>query len=279
MLCQQARYQIFGTRASNYFQVQLINTFYRSAAQILALVWAFFIPRVETSVYFNRDANDGKLPETFTKNRITDAFQLIWIHFKSSYKQKTVVLWSFYYAIALCFYIQITAYIQVLWISIDDTQEVIYNGAVDAILTLLGAGVSLLAGKIHMSFLRKHNRTLLSLIIMSTLQGVFVVLAATSRTLISCYIFYICFGVSYAFAITICATEIAKNLAEDTFGLVFGFNTLIALIVQTSTTLSVVSYGFKLSPSGQYQVYGYFYIALGAIYLVNLLFNLFKRNR
>lgn len=201
---------------------------------------------------------------------------MIWVHFKSSYKQRTVVLWSFYYAISLCFYIQISAYIQVLWISIDDTQEVIYNGAVDAILTLLGAAVSLLAGKIHMSFLKKQNRTLLVLIFMSSLQGFFVIMAATSNTLMSCYIFYICYGVAYAFGITICATEIAKSLADDTFGLIFGFNTLIALIVQTTITLSVVSNGFKLNPSGQYQVYGYFYVALGVVYLFNLFFDIIK---
>lgn len=245
-------------------------------AQILALGWAFFIPPVATSVYFNRDANNGKPPETFTHNRITDAFHLIWIHFKTSYKHKTVVLWSFYYAIAICFYIQITAYIQVLWISIDDSQEVIYNGAVDAILTLLGACVSLLAGKIHMNFLRKQNRTLIVLILMSTLQGVFVLMAAWSQTLMSCYIFYICYGVAHAFGITICATEIAKNLADDTFGLIFGFNTLIALIVQTIVTLAVVSNGFKLGPSGQFQVYGFFYITLAGGYLINLALDIIK---
>lgn len=242
----------------------------------MALCWAFLIPKVETSVYFNRDANDGKLPETFTHNRITDAFYLIWNHFTISYKQKTVILWSIYYAIALCFYIQISAYIQVLYISIDDSQENIYNGAVDAILTAAGAGVSLLAGKIQMNFLKKPNRTLLVLIVMSCLQGVFVLLAATSKSLLPCYIFYICYAVAYAFGITICATEIATHLADDTFGLIFGFNTLMALIVQTTVTLSVVSNGFKLPPSGQFQVYGYCYIFLGAAYLLNLIFDVIK---
>lgn len=194
----------------------------------------------------------------------------MWLHFTTSYKNRTVVVWSFYYAIALCFHIQITQYIQVLWVSIDNTQEVIYNGAVDAILTLLGAAVSLLAGKIHVNFLKKQNRMLLVLIAMSTLQGVFVIFAATSQSLLPCYIFYICYDVAYSFGITICATEIAKNLADDTFGLIFGFNTLIALIVQTSVTLSIVSNGFKLSPSGQYQFYGYSYIALATVYLVKL---------
>lgn len=186
-----------------------------------------------------------------------------------------MVLWSAYYAVALCFYFQVTNYIQVLWISIDDTQ-LKYNGAVDAILTLIAAGFSLLAGKIHMNFLRGHNQTLIVLIIMSSLQGFFTLMAGLSQSLFACYAYYICFGVSYAFAITICATEIARNLADDSYGLVFGFNTLIALIIQTAVILSVVSSGFKLSISGQYQVYGYSYFLLGAVYLVNLILSLTK---
>lgn len=241
----------------------------------MALIWAFFIPRVTTSMYFNRDTNGEKRSDPYL-NQMIAAFHLIWIHFKTSYTNKMVILWSFYYAIALCFYIQISAYIQVLWIYIDDTQTVIYNGAVDAILTLLGAAVSILAGKIHISFLKSKMHTLLVLIAISSVQGAFVILAAQSKTLLSCYIFYICFGVAYAFGITICATEIAKNLVDDTFGLVFGFNTLIALVVQTSVTLSVVSSGFKLSPSGQYQVYGYAYVVLGGMYLITLCYDVTK---
>lgn len=235
----------------------------------MALIWCFLIPRVETSTYFNRDTNP-KQSDSFNRNGILAALHLIWIHFKTSYTNKMVIVWSFYYAIALCFYFQIIYYIQVLWISIDDTQEMIYNGAVDAILTLLGAGVSILAGKIHINFLKNKVHTLLVLIVLSSVQGTFVILAAQSQTLLSCYIFHICFGVTYSFGITICATEIAKNLTDDTFGLVFGFNTFIALFVQTIVTLSVVSSGFKLTPSGQYQVYGYSYVALAAVYLLTL---------
>lgn len=204
------------------------------------------------------------------------AFKLIWVHFKTSYSKKTVILWSCYYAIALCLFNQIAAYIQVLWISIDDTQEVIYNGAVEAVLTLLAAVFSLVAGKIHVNFLMKQSRMLTALILMSCLKGLFVVLAAKSQTLLACYIYYICFGAAFAFGITICASEIAKNLEDDCFGLVFGFNTLIALTVQTIITLSVVSNGFLLSPSGQFQIYGYFYVVLGGIYLFSLIYEIIK---
>lgn len=164
------------------------------------------------------------------------------------------------------------AYIQVLYISINDTEETIYNAAVDATLTLLGAAMTLFAGRVRTDFLGNPNWTLLTLIAMSCVQGLFVILAATSQSLMACYVFYICYAVSYSFGIAICATKIAENLADDTFGLVFGFNTLVALIVQTVVTLSVVSNGFRLSSSGQFKVYGWFHVALAAAYLVNFLF-------
>ena len=211
--------------------------------------------------------SNGKVIETYTHNQSSNAFYLILDHFKTSYNNKTVILWSVFYSVAFCFYVQITGYVQVLWISIDDSQEIIYNGAVDAILTIFSVAVSLLAGKIHLSFLHhSQNRIIIILVIMSSLQGVFVVLAAKSQTLLWCYTYYIIYATLYAFCVTICASEIAKNLKDDAFGLVFGFNTLVALTIQTIVIVSVVSSGFKLSPSAQYQVYGYFYLALGGLY-------------
>lgn len=162
-------------------------------------------------------------------------------------------------------------YIQVLYISINDTGEIIYNAAVDATLTLLGAAMSLLAGRIRMDFLSNPSLTMLTLVAMLSVQGIFVILAAASRSLMACYVFCICYAVSYSFGITVSAKKIAENLSDDTFGLVFGFNTLTSLIVQTVVTLSVVCNGFQLSSSGQFRVYGWFHIALGAAYLIKFL--------
>lgn len=253
----------------NYRQLNYLTL----AALIMATVWAFFIPRVKTSLYFNPGNNDGQLTTTYTHNRMTNALKLIWIHFKTSYTNTNVLMWSFYYAIALCLYVQSTAYIQVLWIAIDNSQEVIWNGAVESVLTLLSAIASLVAGKVHMHFLRHHNRLLITLIIMSSFQGLALLAAALSTTLLSCYIAYISFGVFYAFMMTIAASSIAQELMEDSFGLVFGVNTLIASSVQTILTLTVVSNGFVLSPVGQYTVYSWCFIALAIIYFAKLIFN------
>lgn len=223
-----------------------------------ALIWAIFIPRVNKSIYFN--STDG--------NQSSGAFRIILRHFKSSYSSRIVVIWSMYYAISVCFYNQIVSYIQVLWITIDDTEDDLYNGAVDAVLTTLSVASSLLAGRIYINFLKSESLALITLIAMTSLQGIFIILASLSQSLISCYILYICYGMCYAFGITICATEIARNLPEDTYGLIFGFNTLAGLIFQSLVTVTFVSSGFLLSPRGQYQVYSYSFFILAGIFLL-----------
>lgn len=52
------------------------------------------------------------------------AFQLLWSQIRRSYSNSTVQLWSVWYAVAMCGYLQVIAYIQVLWNKIDSDQEV-----------------------------------------------------------------------------------------------------------------------------------------------------------
>jgi thiamine transporter 2/3 len=241
---------------------------------VVAAIWSiFFIPTVQRSIYFHRKENNvGGSVEESTRQSYASAFMLIWEHFKTSYRNETVVLWSVFYAISFCLYMQITAYVQVLWLAIDE--RVFWNATVDGTLTLLGALATLIAGKIQIAILHKQRNAMIVLIIMSLLQGVFMFFAATSQSLLSCYILFVLYGVAYGFCITICATKIAENIGEDSHGLVFGFNTFIALCIQTCLTLAIVSNGFKLSEVGQFVVYSLMYGALGFGYLVKILFDL-----
>lgn len=60
---------------------------------------------------------------------------------------------------------------------------------------------------------------------------------------------------------------IAKQLIEDSFALIFGLNTLLALILQTIMTLIFVAdTGLALSPRQQFEVYGFYFIALAGVY-------------
>lgn len=232
--------------------------------QVTAALWTiFFIPSVKTSIYFHRKKDAEGVEATGS------AFALIWEHFRGSYTNMTVILWSIYYSISFCMYFQIFAYIQVLWLSIDD--NAFWNGAVDSIYTCLAGVMALCAGKISISWVQNQTPTILVLILTTVLQGVIIFFAATSSNLVQCYIMFILYGGIYSLSITICATKIAENISEDSYGLVFGFNTFIALVIQTCLTLSVVSSGFMLSPSGQYIVYACIYFALSGAYLIKLL--------
>ena len=248
--------------------------------QILATIWAFTLPNVETSMYFHRKpliSNDQENSHDENKamkgmDKINSAFSLIWTHFKTSYTNLQVIQWSIWYALGMCGYLQIISYIQALWEYIDNNPKYgIWNGAVEASLTLLGAVVSLLAGYLHSGFL-KPITSLAALMVVSLLEGSALFLATFTENLYVCYLGYMLFCILYAFAITVSAAEVAKHISDDSFGLVFGFNTLIALCMQTILTVAVVDQrGFALNPRGQYTVYSCYFIVIGLIYLVFLI--------
>ncbi|XP_062565280.1 thiamine transporter 1-like [Armigeres subalbatus] len=261
------------------------------AAQICATLWALFLPSVKTSMYFHRatlpPTVGSQADENLCDNEICDkkriksppfkkklisAFVLIWMHFKSSFTNLTVLQWSIWYALAMAGYIQTIAYVQALWSEVDPDQPPIWNGAVEATLTLLGAVVSLLAGYIHSGFLQPRS-SLFALSLLSIGQGGAILLATMTSNLYISYIGYIVFGVLYAFTITVVSAEIAKNISDDSFGLVFGFNTLIALSLQTLLTFAVTDADgwFALDVIGQFTVYGYYFVALSVIYLIFLI--------
>lgn len=52
------------------------------------------------------------------------AFGLLWHHFTISYSDIEVLQWSLWYALGNCGFVQITTYVQVLWDTIDDSQDV-----------------------------------------------------------------------------------------------------------------------------------------------------------
>ncbi len=63
-------------------------------------------------------------------------WRLLWIDFTYSFSTAYIIKWSFWLAITDCFYDLAFGYIQPLW-NIIDTEEVVLNGAVEAIHTLL----------------------------------------------------------------------------------------------------------------------------------------------
>lgn len=230
---------------------------------LAATLWSIFLPSVKTSIYFHqKDTRRQLLAQKFT-----GAFSLMRSHLTTSFQSMYVVKWSLWYALSLCGFIQVQTYMQPLWTQIvNDSSKPIYNGAVEACLTILGFIGTLLAGMLNYNWEVKGD---LLLVISSLTEGFILLYTSRTKYIVHSYICYVAFGALYHFIIAITSSEIARYIKNDSYGLVFGVNTFVALVAQTILTAIVVTkgVGFALAPREQYFVYGWFYICLGAVYI------------
>ncbi|XP_023176219.2 thiamine transporter 1 [Drosophila hydei] len=289
----------------NYQQLMYISV----GSQVLALLWTILLPRVEQSLYFHQqmavsgavdketDAPElsknisNELSNEISKNISNELsmakkdraqpLQLLWLHFHSAYTNVLVLQWSLWYAINLAGYLQVTTYIQVLWKSFANEPKIVWNGGVDAALTALAALFSLMAGYLHAGRLKTHA-SLLSLAVLAILEGVCILFASWTTNIYLSYLGYVLFGALFGYTITVASAELAKSLAEDSFALIFGINTLIALILQTVLTLVVVSESanLQLNTFEQFTTYAFYFIVISTVYfiaiVVQYLFTCFK---
>jgi thiamine transporter 2/3 len=153
------------------------------------------------------------------------ASTLLWLHFKQAYTNRTVLIWSFWWAFNTTGFLLIINYCQLLWQQIDPDQENFYNGYVEAVLTLAGAISASVAGHSFKNSFQKFDMYLLTLC--SLLQGGFTIVSALTNSIWVAYIMYVCSGCVYHFIITLVTAFVAKFLSDDSFALIFGINTMI----------------------------------------------------
>lgn len=193
------------------------------------------------------------------------AFKLLFRHFLDSYSNPKIVLWSFWWALAMAGFLMVQIYVQLLWQEIDSDREYLLNAGVEAVLTLLGAIAAFLAGFLTSKTFQKFDLWILTFC--SLLEGIFIVVSSQTSSIWVAYTMYVLFGVLYTFMITIASATVAKLLADDSFALIFGINTLFALIFQSILTVVAITW-LDLSRRDQFLVYGFYFVALSIIYLV-----------
>lgn len=188
------------------------------AAQILATVWALFIPPVLTSVYFHRKASVQRNNNEFMSSerelvikKRKNAAILIWRQFRRAYTNRKVLIGSFWFIFGMCGYLQFISYVQILWTAINVDKKEIWNGAVEAAMTILGAISALIAGYSHSSFL-SDRRSIFILVIVSLAEGLAIFLGSHTSNLFVSYAAYLIFGVLYSFASTI--ARLVKSLLQ-----------------------------------------------------------------
>ncbi|XP_076282411.1 thiamine transporter 1-like [Lasioglossum baleicum] len=268
------------------------------SAITFAMLWAFFLPSVGKSIYFHRSNEMVASRQNLTIasqisehhvqfgssnkkvsliEKIRRAYVLLWKDFLAAYSNGHIVKWSIWWAFSTCGYLQISSYIQLLWQTAVSTEDKIYNGAVDALYTIIGTMTVFCIGKVPFNW-SLIGDTVVSL--MSFMEGILLVVSSYSYNIWLLYLSFIIFGIIYHTMVTVASFEVAKSISEDSYGLIFGINTFFALALQSILTAIVVNGNLGLDLRSQYLIYGGYFIVIAMLYTIIGIFNIaqhFKR--
>ncbi|KAH7695729.1 reduced folate carrier [Aphelenchoides avenae] len=189
-----------------------------------------------------------------------------------------IVKWSLWYALATCGEFQVGNYIQALWAEAQSGVEnrKVYNGFVEASIPLISACAIMLLQKPRLNW-DKWGEPVLTAAAFVDFAALLVL--ALSHSIGVMYAGYAVFRVLYQMMITIAQFNIVCRIPSNSYGFVLGFNTFVALALQTVLTLVVADeHGLALAIRTQFVVYAAYHAVIGAIFLVALAFR-FVRSR
>ncbi|KIH55044.1 reduced folate carrier [Ancylostoma duodenale] len=167
---------------------------------------------------------------------------------------------------ALCIAL-IGNYTQTLWGTIIEAKNTeVYNGVTEALCPLIGLPIVILVQYLRVDWSRWGE---LCLAACSLLDALVLLLLAKTNSLLVMYIGYVVYRVLYQAMITIAQFNLADSLETASYGLVFGLNTFIALVLQSILTLVVTSsFGLALSIRPQFEVYSGCHFVVTAIFII-----------
>ncbi|KAL0270428.1 UNVERIFIED_CONTAM: hypothetical protein PYX00_007839 [Menopon gallinae] len=282
-------------------------------AMTLGTIWAIFLPPVSQSTYFHRSkksnlknigeaedgdetgelkvcvvehkaeeaslAKDGFLINYLQKKNglFFQAFAYLVKDLNDSIRNKEILKWCAWWAMSLCGYLQVTYYMQLLWQAIinkDDNDQGVYHGFSNFANCLVGAICTYMVGFLKLKWEIYGE---IALAFCAVLQGSILLYGAHSSHLITGYFLYMSFRVLYQTSTTIASAQIARNIKAESYALVFGISTFVALLGQTVLTVVVIDL-LKLNITTQFVVYGNYYIAIGIGFVISGIITLMQNS-
>ncbi|NWS51211.1 S19A2 protein, partial [Chunga burmeisteri] len=228
----------------------------------------------ETKVPLNQEGRSPQKQEVDFVKVLKD----LWQDFLQCYSSRTMLCWSVWWALSTCGYFQIVNYAQGLWEMVLPSHSTeIYNGAVEAASTLLGAVAVFVVGHIKISWATWGE---MALALFSFLIAAAVYIMDTVRNIWVCYASYVVFRIIYTLLITIATFQIASNLSVKRYALVFGVNTFIALVLQTLLTLIVVDASvLGLDIFTQFMIYASYFAVISLVFFISGIHSIVKACR
>ena len=118
------------------------------------------------------------------------------------YSQLSLLKWSVWWALAMCGVLQVGNYVQSLWKEVAGSQGVghEYNGVVEALATLCGAGAAALVSVLKVNWALWGE---LTIGVLSLLDALLLVAASYADELWGVYLSHIVYRTTYSFLITV----------------------------------------------------------------------------
>ncbi|VDO30156.1 unnamed protein product [Haemonchus placei] len=148
-------------------------------------------------------------------------------------------------------------YIQSLWLEMQPDPDKVENGLVEFVSTLIdGSSGAILAFFVQFAAISWVRYETVALVIPSVFIAIILAVISQTQQVLIAYIGYVCITSTYHLFITVASTNIACQLTTETYGLVFGWNTFVAVVLQTALTLIVVdSHGLNLDIRTQIPIF------------------------
>uniref|UniRef100_A0AC35U508 Thiamine transporter 2 n=1 Tax=Rhabditophanes sp. KR3021 TaxID=114890 RepID=A0AC35U508_9BILA len=237
------------------------------------------LPRVHWKIMVSRMEEARALQNKFkTKNHVAPdsysryviyRFKKIRSDFKKIYSIGYIRKWSFWWAMTTCMSLQVALYAQTLWGEVSVNNPL--NGFAEAGYTFTAAVAILLMNVVPIDW-DKYGEV--ALVLISSIDAGLLFLNAKTENIYVMYGCYIGYRSLYQVMITIAQWNIAKKMPCESYGLVFGVNSFIALIMQSLITAIVSDKrGLGMEVRPQYMVYACCHAIIAVIFFCSVTYN------
>ncbi|CAD5205861.1 unnamed protein product [Bursaphelenchus okinawaensis] len=226
---------------------------------IISLFLQFHKTPDNTRIADSVHPNDADFHEARTQNTVPRISTNLISELLEAFRDPTVLSWSIWWALASCGMFQVQNYSQSLWAPMQKDGQFMGNGLMECVTTL--SSTLLTFGLQYTSFdFKKHSSTVF--LSTSIFSAILLAGMASIQIIWFSYFFYIFNLTLYHVLIAAASNTIAAQLHSSKYSLIFGFNTFVALILQTGLTFTVADKrGLHLPIVTQFYVYsGYFAI-------------------
>uniref|UniRef100_A0A8R1HNP0 Uncharacterized protein n=1 Tax=Caenorhabditis japonica TaxID=281687 RepID=A0A8R1HNP0_CAEJA len=256
---------LIGLNWSSYQTLNIISL----VAMTFAVFLAVILPPVPWKDAYQKKLEDngisGDLESLVSDASYTDYLRLFFkgLHqnLLAIYRNPLILKWSVWSALSSCIFYQVTNYTQTLWGTLPESQNR-FNGITEALVPLLGIPADLITRQLSVNW-HKWGDVLLA--VGSLCQAGLLFWMSQSNHIVVLYLSYIFYRVIYQLTTTIAQSTLALSLDSRLFGLLFGINTFVALLLQSLLTSVVIDWA-KLAIRPQFEVYSCYHLVVTVIF-------------